>query len=79
MKSINQPINMSLAHLNQEIINSIIQSLVRLHFAMNHTPYEQLYSHLNNEIKMSHPHIIINLGVLIFIAIENVQDVKRGG
>ena len=44
---------------------------------MNHTPYEQLYSHLNNEIKMSHPHIIINLGVLTFIAMEKCTKYKK--
>ena len=69
--------SLNLEQLNQELLESILNSILRLHTNMNHAHYIELYNYLNNLIEMPHPHIIVNLSSFVLIAIGKCQRCKK--
>ena len=69
--------SLNLEQLNQELLESILNSILRLHTNMNHAHYIELYNYLNNLIEMPHPHIIVNLSSFVLIAIGKCQRCKE--
>ena len=69
--------SMNLEELNQEILQSILNSILRLHINMNHAHYIELYNYLNNLIEIPHPHIIVNLSSFVLIVIGKCQRCKE--